>query len=583
MTHEGRITGLVYAANKPGGFAGDDSKLLTIFASQAAVIIEDARLYEETRHWAEEMTSVYNIGVATTSTLSLDEVLKAICEQVSRLMEVSSFYIALYDVEKEELRFELALDERLPVEKFNRRIANGGGLTGWIVQSREPLLLRDMEKEELPIKAIVVGKPSRSWLGVPLLYRDQVVGVMGVQSNQPNAFDEGDQQLLSTIAAQVAIAVENARLFAETKKKANDLSLLLDTSTAISSTLDLDQILGTVAHQITASLVATFCRITLLDEAGKNLVIHASSPIRDREMGDGFGRRCSLDIVPWHRQVIETGQPVVLRQDVPELALSDEECKMALTEEVKSAALIPLIVGGRVLGVISLGEERCWERSLFTQEKMELCQSIATQAAVAIENARLYEELQQSFIQTIATLAAAVEAKDPYTGGHSQGTMELAAAIAQDVGLNDEEVELIRYACLLHDVGKIGISEQILGKPGPLDEEEWEIIRRHPILGANIVQRAALLQKLVPIILHHHEHYDGHGYPEGLRGEDIPLKARILAVADAYQAMTSDRAYRPAMTIEQALTTLRQGADEQWDGKLVDVLYRIIREQGHHQ
>jgi putative nucleotidyltransferase with HDIG domain len=580
MTHEGRITGLVYAANKPGGFAGDDSKLLTIFASQAAVIIEDARLYEETRRRAEEMTSVYNIGVATTSTLSLEEVLKSVCEQVSLLMKVSSFYIALYDAEKEELRFELALDEGMPVEKFTRRVANGGGLSGWVVQSREPLLLRDMEKEELPTEAIVVGEPTRSWLGVPLLHRDQVVGVMGVQSYQPNAFDEDDQQLLSTIAAQVAIAVENARLFAETKRKANDLGLLLGTSTAISSSLDLDQILETVAHQITASLVATFCRISLLDEAGESLVIHAGSPIRDRKAEDGFGRQCPLDIIPWHRQVIETGQSVVLRQDVPELALSDEECKMALTEEVKSAALIPLIVGGRVLGVISLGEERCWERSPFTQEKMELCQSIATQAAVAIENARLYEELQQSFIQTIATLAAAVEAKDPYTGGHSQGTMELAAAIAQDVGLDDEEVELLRYACLLHDVGKIGISEQILGKPGPLDEKEWEIIRRHPALGASIVKRAALLQKLVPIILHHHEHYDGHGYPEGLRGEDIPLKARILAVADAYQAMTSDRAYRPAMTVEQALTTLQQGADEQWDGKLVDVLYRIIREQG---
>jgi putative nucleotidyltransferase with HDIG domain len=279
--------------------------------------------------------------------------------------------------------------------------------------------------------------------------------------------------------------------------------------------------------------------------------------------------------------VIETGQPVVLRQDVPELALSGEERKCALLEGVKSAALIPLIVGGRVLGVISMGEERSWERSPFGPEKVELCQSIARQAAVAIENARLYEELQQSFIQTIATLAAAVEAKDPYTGGHSQSTMELAAVIARKMGLDDQEVELIRYACLLHDVGKIGISEQILGKPGPLDEEEWKIIRRHPALGANIVKRAALLQKLVPIILHHHEHYNGQGYPEGLRGENIPLKARILAVADAYQAMTSDRAYRQAMTVEQALATLRQGAGKQWDGKVVDVLHRIIRGQGY--
>ncbi len=562
-------------------YAFDESDLFTLqaLASQAGIAIENARLYEETKRRAEEMTSVYNISVATTSTLSLDEVLKSVCEQVSRLMEVSSFYIALYDAGREELSFELALDEGVPVEKFTRKLADGAGLSGWIVQSKQSLLIRDAEREEFPVGAIVVGLPARSWLGVPLLYMDQVVGVMGVQSYQPHAFDENDQQLLSTIAAQVAIAIENARLFAETNGRTNDLALLLGTSTAISSTLDLDQILKTVARQIITSLVATLCRITLLDEAGENLVIRAVYPIREQEAQDDLGRRFPLAMVPWHRQVIETGQPVVLRQDVPELALSDEERKLALTEGVKSAALIPLIVGGRVLGVISLAEERDWERSPFTPEKVALCQSIAAQAAVAIENAHLYEELQQSFIQTIAALAAAVDAKDPYTGGHSQRTTELAAAIAQELGLDDEEVELIRYACLLHDVGKIGISEEILLKPGPLNAEEWEVVRRHPALGASIVERAALLYEMVPIILHHHERYDGQGYPEGLRGEDIPFKARILAVADAYEAMTSDRAYRPAMTVQQALATLREGADRQWDGKVVEVLNRIIREQ----
>lgn len=286
-----------------------------------------------------------------------------------------------------------------------------------------------------------------------------------------------------------------------------------------------------------------------------------------------------MEAVPWHKRVIETGEPVVLRQDVPELALSDEECELVLTEGVQSAALIPLIVGGRVLGVVSLGEERSWERSPFTPEKVQLCQSIAAQAAVAIENARLYEELQQSFLQTISALAAAVDAKDAYTGGHSLRTTALAASIAQELGLGDEEIELIRYAGLLHDVGKIGIDERILGKSGPLNAKEWEAIRRHPVLGADIVERAAALQQLVPIIMHHHESYDGRGYPKGLKGEDIPLKARILAVADAYEAMTSDRAYRSAMTVEQALATLRQGANKQWDGEVVEALCGIIQEK----
>jgi len=281
-------------------------------------------------------------------------------------------------------------------------------------------------------------------------------------------------------------------------------------------------------------------------------------------------------MAPWHKKVVEICKPIVLRQDVPELAVSVEELKLALTEEVKSAALIPLIVGGKILGVISLGEERSWERSPFTKEKVDLCQSIAAQAAVAIENARMYEELQQSFTQTIAALAAAVDAKDPYTGGHSQRTTELAVTIALELGLSEEEIELIRYAGLLHDVGKIGVSEKILLKPGQLNATEREVIYRHPSIGANIVERVASLKKLVPIILHHHEHYNGQGYPDGLKGEDIPLKARILSVADAYEAMTSDRAYRKALTVEQALVTLKEGANKQWDGKIVEVLSRII-------
>jgi len=448
-----------------------------------------------------------------------------------------------------------------------------------VARTGEPLLANDVAKEPMYLLIEEVAD-TRSELAVPIKLKDQVIGTLDVQSRELNAFDESDLVTLQTLADQVAIAIETARLFAETEARANDLALLLSTSTAISSSLDLDQILETVAQQITTSLVATFCRITLLDETGENLVIRAASPIRDRKAEDDFGQRCSLAMVPWHKQVIETGQPVVLRHDVPELALSDEERKMALSGGVQSAALIPLIVGGRILGVISMGEERSWERSPFTPEKVALCQSIAAQAAVAIENARLYEELQQSFVQTIAALAAAVDAKDPYTGSHSQRTTELAAAIAQELGLSAQEIELIRYAGLLHDVGKIGISERILLKPGPLNAEEWEVVRRHPALGANIVERAASLYQLVPVILHHHERYDGQGYPAGLRGEDIPFKARILAVADAYEAMTSDRAYRPAMTVEQALATVRQGADEQWDGKVVEVLHKIIREQG---
>jgi len=530
---------------------------------------------------ASQLAMVNEIGRQIASILELDQLL----HQIVHLLNEASGYryvsIFLLDEDSNDLVLRAGAGDRM-VPDGTRIPLEARSINTHVTRTGEPLLVNDVSQEPLYL-LIEEMADTRSELCVPIKVKGQVIGTLDVQSTELHAFDESDLSTLQTLAHQAAIAIENARLFAETKRNANDLTLLLGTSTAISSTLDLDQILETVAHQITTSLVSTFCRITLLDETRENLVIRATSPIRDQEAKGALGRRCPLATVPWHRQVIETAEPVILRQDVPERALSDEEREIALTEEVKSAVLIPLIVGGRVLGVISLGEERSWERSPFTREKVELCQSIAAQAAVAIENARLYQELQQSFIQTIATLAAAVEAKDPHTGGHSQRATELAVAIAQELGLSEEEIELIRYAGLLHDVGKIGISEQILLKPGPLNVKEWEVVRRHPALGANIVERAALLQKLVPIILYHHEHYDGQGYPEGLRGEDIPLKARILAVADAFEAMTSGRAYRPAMTVEQALATLREGADRQWDGKLVEILHRIIQEQGHQK
>ena len=565
---------------QPNAFDEDDQQLLSTIAAQVAIAIENARLYEETSRRLKELSILYEVAMAATSAVHPDQALERAVDAMQRVLHFQVFGFLLLDESTGELHLHHSYRGIDPEAAGKVDLRLGRGITGWVAQTGQPLLVPDVSQDPRYLDAIT---GIRSEMCVPLKIGERVIGVIDVEGDRANAFSEDDLRLLSTLAGQLATTIENARLFAETNGRAKDLALLLGTSTAISSTLDLDQILKTVARQIITSLVATFCRITLLDETGENLVIRAVYPIREQEGKGDFGRQCPLVVVPWHKRVIETGEPVVLRQDVPELALSNEECKMVLTEGVQSAALIPLIVGGRVLGVISLGEERSWERSPFTPEKVALCQSIAAQAAVAIENARLYEELQQSFVQTIAALAAAVDAKDPYTGGHSQRTTELAAAIAQELGLSDEEIELIRYASLLHDVGKIGISERILLKPGPLNAEEWEVVRRHPALGANIVQRAASLYEMVPIILHHHEHYDGQGYPDGLRGEDIPLKARILSVADAYEAMTSDRAYRPAMTVERALATLQQGADQQWDGKVVGVLHRIIRGQDHYE
>lgn len=181
--------------------------------------------------------------------------------------------------------------------------------------------------------------------------------------------------------------------------------------------------------------------------------------------------------------------------------------------------------------------------------------------------------------EIIAGLAAAIDAKDHYTHGHSEQVMDYAVAIAQEMGMPMELVEDIREASLLHDVGKIGISEKILLKPGPLTKEEYEQVKQHPIISKKILEPVSSLRRIIPAIYHHHECYDGSGYPEGLKGVDIPIESRILAVADAYQAMVTDRAYRQALPEGKAVAELKNNAGKQFDPKIVDVFLRFLERE----
>ena len=181
----------------------------------------------------------------------------------------------------------------------------------------------------------------------------------------------------------------------------------------------------------------------------------------------------------------------------------------------------------------------------------------------------------------IYALAVAVEAKDPYTRGHSERVAEFSVRLANALGLFSRDFAIIRGAALLHDIGKIGISGSILRKPGSLTGIEFQQVKKHPGIGERICLSLKFARDMLPIIRHHHERFDGKGYPDGLKGEKIPLMARIVAVADAFDAMTSDRPYRPGMTVDEALNVLGGGAGSQWDPELVAVFINMIREGGN--
>jgi HD-GYP domain-containing protein (c-di-GMP phosphodiesterase class II) len=218
------------------------------------------------------------------------------------------------------------------------------------------------------------------------------------------------------------------------------------------------------------------------------------------------------------------------------------------------------------VGAISVGSSGDRE---YARDTAAVLATVASQVATALRHAETFNELERSYLQTVTALAAALEAKDKYTADHAGSIAKMALALGGHIGLSDQDLRQLRYAALLHDVGKIGISRQILEKPGKLTEAEFAVVARHTLIGERILSRIDYLRSLAPVIRAAHERWDGHGYPDGLAGEAIPLESRIIFVCDAFHAMTSDRPYRSRLTEKAAVKELRDNAGTQFDPAVV--------------
>jgi putative nucleotidyltransferase with HDIG domain len=235
------------------------------------------------------------------------------------------------------------------------------------------------------------------------------------------------------------------------------------------------------------------------------------------------------------------------------------------------------VTRNRFLGAIYV--ENGSEPGCFQKADLELLTLFGNQAAFAIENALLYEDLQVSFYETVRSLTNALEAKDKYTRGHSDRVARYAVAIGKGLGLSAEKLETLRTAAELHDIGKIAIGEAIISKKDRLSDEEYELVKQHPQRGVEILRPIRFLQPVLPFILHHHERFNGRGYPEGLRGQNIPLEARILNLADAFDAMTTQRPYNTPKTFAEALAQCRKEAGVSFDAECVKALVEFVEKQ----
>jgi HD-GYP domain-containing protein (c-di-GMP phosphodiesterase class II) len=273
-------------------------------------------------------------------------------------------------------------------------------------------------------------------------------------------------------------------------------------------------------------------------------------------------------------QVARTGKPLIVN-DVSRSTNFHKMIDDTTGFTTKSLVCAPLSVNHQILGVMEVLNKR--DGTVFGEQDLEAVVSVANMTAMAIENTRTHQIILEAYKNTIKALAAATDAKDQHTRGHSLRVMEYIVKAGTVLCLNNEELELLEYAGMMHDIGKIAVDSSILNKAGPLTPAEWEIMHTHPALGADLCLEIPFLEKVSELVLGHHEKYDGKGYPNGCKGEEIPLGARLLAVAEAFDTMTTDRSYRSAMSIDAAVKELNDYSGSQFCPIAVKALISALR------
>lgn len=347
----------------------------------------------------------------------------------------------------------------------------------------------------------------------------------------------------------------------ELVQRVNELSTVNEISKAITSVLDMDELLSLCLKEINEKLKVKHSSIMFIDEEGDGLIVKASHGYRSRQI---LGNTQKIDEGIAGRVVTEK-KPILVKDIMHDKKFNGGERPDYKT---KSFVSVPLITEGRVLGVINIIDKE--SGGSFCDTDVNLLCTIAGQVSIALENAKLYEKLEANCFNMVKSLAAGLDAKDNYTSGHSERVSEYSSAMASIMGVSDKEKKTLLHAALLHDIGKIGISELILNKTGKLDDAEFDIIKSHPSTGEKIVKPLTFLGDTLHHIRGHHESFDGSGYPDRLGGDDLPLLTKIMTVADAFDAMTSTRTYRPSMETNKAVSELKRVAGKQFDPEVVD-------------
>jgi len=362
----------------------------------------------------------------------------------------------------------------------------------------------------------------------------------------------------------------NIRWGEKIREKTNELTLLFEIGRELTSSLKLEEVLATIVERMADVLGVEICSILLLDEKKEELSIAVAKGLPNDIVKQTRIKR-GENISWW---VLENKESLLVEDIEKDSRFAKRNDERYYT---RSFISVPLVFRGVAIGVINVNNKR--SRDSFNEDDLRLVEGIADQASIAIENARLYSNLQGVYLQIVTALTSIIELKDHYTKRHSERVTKYAVAIAEAMGLASSQIENIKLACQLHDLGKISIPENILTKPDKLTMEEWEEIKLHPLRGIEIIKPIFFLNEILTLIEQHHERYNGEGYPYGKKGEDIVLGARIMAVADSFDAMTTERPYAKALTFEEAIEEIKRHSGSQFDPQITEVFIKLLKEK----
>ncbi len=526
---------------EPHTFDQDELRVLTLLADQAAIAVENARLYEETERRLKESQTLQEISRLVNSSLEPGQIFQTVVEKLASAFGFDM--VSIYTMEQEGLRLgaEIGYDPAYVIDF----IPLSRGVIGRVARTGEAELLPDITKDP---DFLAAAQGVVSEITAPIKKDDQVLGVLNVESTAVSPLTGSDLGLLSSLAHQVSIAIQNAQLYQAAQRE------LVERERAEEALRESEERYRSLFKDSRDAVFITSRDGALVDVNESFLSLFCI----DRE-----------DLVHLNMEDLyaQPNARAKLQAEMEEKgSVRDYEVKLARPDgtliDALTSSTLWLDADGNILGYRGIIRD-------------------------VTERKRAQEELQRSYLTlrstlegTVNALAALAEARDPYTAGHQQRVANLACAIAGEIGLSETQIQGIHRAGLVHDIGKIHIPAEILSKPTRLTDIELQMIRTHPQTAYDILSTVEFHWPVASVVLQHHERMDGSGYPHGLAKGEIHLEARILAVADVVEAMASDRPYRPAHGIDEALAEIEEQAGTLYDRQVVKACLRLFREKG---